>query len=104
MTDNNHSPKNWRRFFLGSYTPPEFILIGIRFFSDGAFSALAGRVLSPVKNCIRTHRALSFSLLGIFLAAVTGATAYRFYESRKPQPIHIDVSVHTPKDALCQLR
>jgi uncharacterized protein YfaS (alpha-2-macroglobulin family) len=100
MADNNGHPKNWLRFFLGSYTPPEFILIGIRFFSRGTFSALLNRAFGPVKNFIKTRRALSISLLVLLLAALASLGTYRFYESRKPQPIRIEVSVSAPANAV----
>jgi uncharacterized protein YfaS (alpha-2-macroglobulin family) len=100
MTDPSRSPKNWGRFFFGSYTPPEFILIALRFFSRGAFTALVKRALAPVKNFARTRRPLFFSLLGLILAVIAGLGAYRFYESRKPQPIYVAVSVSAPENAL----
>ncbi|MDR1373535.1 MAG: hypothetical protein LBJ24_01050, partial [Treponema sp.] len=100
MADNNQSSRNWRRFFFGSYTPPECILIVIRFFSGGRFAALINKALAPLKHFVRTRRVLSFSLLGLLLALIAGLGAYRFYESRRPQPIHITVSVTVPENAL----
>jgi uncharacterized protein YfaS (alpha-2-macroglobulin family) len=99
MTDNQQSPKNWRRFFLGSYTPPEFMLIIIRFFTSGKFSALADKILGPVKNFCRTRRVLVFSLLGLAGVSFGVLTGLRVYESRKPQPISIRVSVNAPGNA-----
>ncbi|MDR3139514.1 MAG: hypothetical protein LBT95_07545, partial [Treponema sp.] len=94
MADNKRSLKDWARFFLGAYTPPEFILIILRF-----FSGLAKKALTALVNFIRTHRALSFSLLGVFLVAIAGLWVYRFSESRKPQPIHVDVWLSAPENA-----
>jgi uncharacterized protein YfaS (alpha-2-macroglobulin family) len=100
MADNKQSLKKWGRFFLGSYRPPEFIFVIARFFSSGKFSALMRKGLAPLKNFFRTRRALSFSLLGIFCACIGVYGGWRFYESRKPQPIRVSVSVSAPANAL----
>jgi hypothetical protein len=99
MKDTKRSSKKWLRFFLGSYTPPEFILIVFRFFSGGAFSALLNKALSPAKHFFRTRRVLAFSLLGLVVALIGVVMGLRFYESRKPQPIIVRVAAHAPENA-----
>ncbi|MDR0997714.1 MAG: hypothetical protein LBL70_01490, partial [Treponema sp.] len=94
MSDNKRPKRNWLHFFLGTYTPPELFPALIRF-----FSALVKKTLAFLKRGVKTHKALSFSLLGLLLAAVIGSGVYRFYESRKPQPIYISASLHNPENA-----
>jgi uncharacterized protein YfaS (alpha-2-macroglobulin family) len=96
MSDNNRSKRKWGRFFFGSYTPPELFLVIIRFFSGGHFK----NALNRLKNGIKTHKVLTFSLLGLLAAAIAGSSAYRFYESRKPQPIYIPAEVYAPANAV----
>ncbi|MDR2375161.1 MAG: alpha-2-macroglobulin family protein [Treponema sp.] len=79
--------RNWLRFFLGSYTPPEFLGVLFRFFFKGGIIQAVKKLLSPVGRLYTSHRVIFFLLCGLVLAAAGGFCAWGFYQSRRPQPI-----------------
>ncbi|MDR0668854.1 MAG: alpha-2-macroglobulin family protein [Treponema sp.] len=79
--------RNWFRFFLGAYTPPEFLGVLFRFFFKGGIIRAVKKLFSPAGRFYAGHRFLFFLVCGLVLAALGGLFAWNFYESRKPQPI-----------------
>ncbi|MDR0640888.1 MAG: alpha-2-macroglobulin family protein [Treponema sp.] len=79
--------RNWLKFFLGSYSPPEFLVLLFRFFFKGGIFKAAKLLLSPVRGFYRAHRVLFFLFCALALAGIGAFFAWDFYESRKPQPI-----------------
>ncbi|MDR0731005.1 MAG: hypothetical protein LBF63_04995, partial [Treponema sp.] len=79
--------RNWLRFFLGAYTPPEFLGVLFRFFFKGGIIKALKKLFSPVGRFYTSHRVIFFLLCGLVLAAAGGLFVWDFYQSRKPQPI-----------------
>ncbi|MDR0401076.1 MAG: hypothetical protein LBH51_09060, partial [Treponema sp.] len=85
--------KDWLVFFLGSYRPPEFLRILFRFFFKGGIGRAVKQLGSRLTAWRRTRRVLFYLTLGLILLGAGGLFAWRFYQSRKPQPIHIEYTL-----------
>ncbi|MDR1024941.1 MAG: hypothetical protein LBL56_04380, partial [Treponema sp.] len=82
--------RNWFKFFLGSYTPPEFLGLLFRFFFKGGITGALKRLFSPLGTFYRTHRFLFVLSCVLVLALVGGYAGWNFYQSRKPRPIVVE--------------
>ncbi|MDR3249452.1 MAG: hypothetical protein LBT39_11775, partial [Treponema sp.] len=91
--------RNWVKFFLGSYTPPGFVLLLCRFF-QGPFIKTAKKLLAPVVKLYKTRRVLFFLIVGFIYAGIAALFGYSFYQSRKPQPYSIVFEVRNPENGI----
>ncbi|MDR3147837.1 MAG: alpha-2-macroglobulin family protein [Treponema sp.] len=82
--------KNWLRFFLGSYTPPEFLGVLFRFFFKGGIVRFLARLLAPAGRFCKAHRFLSVLFCTLIVLLIGALAALSFYQSRRPQPIVVD--------------
>ncbi|MDR1443698.1 MAG: alpha-2-macroglobulin family protein, partial [Treponema sp.] len=82
--------RNWFKFFLGSYTPPEFLGVLFRFFFKGGIIRALKKLFSPVGTLYRTRLPLFILLCGVIVAAAGGLFGWNFYQSRKPKPIVVE--------------
>jgi uncharacterized protein YfaS (alpha-2-macroglobulin family) len=82
--------RNWLKFFLGSYSPPEFLGVLFRFFFKGGIIRAAGGLLSLVRGFYRAHKAPFFLCCGLVLAGIGGFFGWNFYQSRRPRPIVVE--------------
>jgi uncharacterized protein YfaS (alpha-2-macroglobulin family) len=88
--------KSLLHFFLGYYTPPEFVPVIIKFFTDGRYKELLNRLLLPIKTVYKTRKVLFFVITGTIYALILFFIGFLFFESRKPQPILLHFSVSDP--------
>ncbi|MDR1904586.1 MAG: alpha-2-macroglobulin [Treponema sp.] len=99
MSHQKRDFKSWLHFFLGFYTPPEFVLIILKFFTGGRFKELLRPLSSKsdqIKAAYKTHRVRFFVIMGTIYAVILFFIGFFFFESRKPQPIFIDFFVSAP--------
>ncbi|MDR2747966.1 MAG: hypothetical protein LBB77_11045, partial [Treponema sp.] len=82
--------RNWVKFFLGSYSPPEFLGVLFRFFFKGGILRAGKTLLTPAGAFYRAHKVLFFLFCGLVLAGIGGLYGWRFYQSRQPQPVVVD--------------
>jgi uncharacterized protein YfaS (alpha-2-macroglobulin family) len=96
--------RNWIKFFLGSYTPPEFFGALFRFFFKGGIIRAAKKVFIPVAGFCGAHKGLTVLFFALILGGAGGAWAWNFYQSRKPQPITVECAVvQGPRDSLGEI-
>ncbi|MDR2135493.1 MAG: alpha-2-macroglobulin family protein [Treponema sp.] len=89
--------RNWLRFFLGSYSPPEFLAILFRFFFKGGIVRAVKKLFAPVGRFYGAHRFLFFLFAGLAMLIAGGFFGWRFYQSRLPQPAIVEYR-WTPPD------
>jgi uncharacterized protein YfaS (alpha-2-macroglobulin family) len=82
--------RQWLAFFLGSYTPPEFLRILFRFFFKGGIIGAFKKLGSLIGLWYKTRRVSFFLFFGLVLLSIGGAYAWNFYQSRKPRPIVLE--------------
>ena len=84
------------RFFLGTYTPPEFIPVAITAFKKGPVPKLAKNTKEFVIAKWKSHRKIFIAALACLLLIPIGFSVFSFLESRKPQPIYVRFNVNPP--------
>jgi uncharacterized protein YfaS (alpha-2-macroglobulin family) len=94
--DNKKKAKDFVRFFLGSYKPPEFLSVVATAFMQGPVPRIVKTVGAFFSGQWMNHRVRFCAILAVLCLIPVGYKAYNFYESRKPQPIIISFSVQPP--------
>jgi len=84
------------RFFLGSYTPPGFILLLAGAFKRGPVPKIAKIIGAFFYNQWNNHRVRFCAVVAVLCLIPIGFSVYNFIESRKPQPISVSYSVRAP--------
>jgi uncharacterized protein YfaS (alpha-2-macroglobulin family) len=93
--------RNWFTFFLGSYTPPEFLGVLFRFFFKGGIIRAVKKIFSSIGVFCGARRGLVFLFSFLVLACAGGLFVWNFYQSRKPRPIVVEYRlVQDPRDRL----
>ncbi|QQO09971.1 alpha-2-macroglobulin family protein [Breznakiella homolactica] len=86
--NSDKEPRNWIHFFLGRYSPPEFIKIAVNRIKTSVFPWIREH-----SKTIRKTALIAAGVIIVFFGILVG---YSFYQSRKPQPIVIRSSVSSP--------
>jgi len=90
------SAREIARFFLGSYTPPEFFSVIAAAFKRGPIPAAAAKTGAFFENQWRSHKARNGIIIAILCLIPIGFYAFRFFQSRLPQLISVSYRVQTP--------
>jgi uncharacterized protein YfaS (alpha-2-macroglobulin family) len=93
---NKWKTADYVRFFLGSYKPPEFFGVIAAYFAKGPIPPAVKKTGAFFVDQWKTHRVRSCAVIAVLCLIPIGFSAYKFYESRKPQPIAVNYSVQSP--------
>ena len=99
----NNSDKNKKslreilRFFLGSYTPPEFLGVIAAAFKRGPVPAAAKKTGVFFTGQLKSHRVRSGVVIAGLCIIFIGLFAFRFYNSHLPQLINVGYRVQAPE-------
>jgi len=94
--ENKKSAREIARFFLGSYTPPEFFTVIADTFKRGPIPSAAKKTGAFFANQWRHHRVRCGIVIAVLCLIPVGFHAYKFYQSRLPQLITVDYRVQAP--------
>jgi len=84
------------RFFLGSYTPPEFLGVAANAFKRGPVPTAFTRTGAFIKDQFRNHKARFGIIIAALCLIFAGFHAFRFYQSHLPQLISVSYRIQTP--------
>jgi uncharacterized protein YfaS (alpha-2-macroglobulin family) len=93
---NKKSAREIARYFLGSYTPPEFFGYIADTFNRGPVPATFKKTGAFFAGQWRNHRVRFCVILAVLCLIPAGNAAYKFYQSRLPQLINVSFRVQPP--------
>ncbi|MDR1177537.1 MAG: hypothetical protein LBK64_01780, partial [Spirochaetaceae bacterium] len=92
--------RNWLRFFLGSYTPPEFLRGIYRFFADGKCGELCRTFADFNKRIFKAHKGRYIASCAALLLAAGMLIGWRMTASRRPRPIQVEFTWSVPDNRI----
>ncbi|MDR0390028.1 MAG: alpha-2-macroglobulin [Spirochaetaceae bacterium] len=92
--------RNWLRFFLGSYTPPEFLRCIYRFFADGKFSKMCRDFADFHKKSFKAHKGRYIASYAALVVAAGSLIGWRMVASRRPRPIAVGFTWNAPDNRI----
>jgi len=94
---DNRSAAQIAKYYLGTYTPPEFLYVLIQAFKTGPIPKFIKKAKDFIINQWTTKRIRCYAVIAFLCLIPVGIISIKFIQSRLPVPINVSFNV-TPPD------